>query len=52
MHKFLLVAAAVAVAMILPVMALAENDQSTPTRIPAWLVGRTRPLLGTGRVRC
>ena len=30
MHKFLLVAAAVAVAMILPVMALAENDQFNP----------------------
>ena len=30
MHKFLLVTAAVAVAMILPVMALAENDQFNP----------------------
>ena len=39
MHKFLLVAAAVAVALILSVMALAENDQFHPDQNTGALVG-------------
>lgn len=49
MHKFLPVTAAVA--MILPVMALAENDQFHPEQNTSVLGGSIRPLLSSQKGR-